>query len=198
MCLLAMSLQCKRPRFDPWVRKIPWRREWLSGPVFLPGEFQGQRSLMGYRPWGHKYSDRTEQLLLHLTICLSSLEKWLFCCCLVAESCLTVQPLGLQRARLPSPSPYPGICPSSYPLNQWCHPTMSSSVAHFSFCLQSFPAPGSFPMSCLFTSGGQSIGASASVSVLPKSIQGLIPLRFTGLLCLLSKGLSRVFCSTTV
>ena len=66
MCLLAMSLQCKRPRFNPWVRKIPWRREWLSGPVFLPGEFQGQRSLMGYRPWGHKDSDRTEQLLLSL------------------------------------------------------------------------------------------------------------------------------------
>ena len=74
------------------------------------------------------------------------------------------------------------------PLSWWCHPTISSSVTLFSFCLQSFPASGSFPMSWLFASGGQSIGASASASVFPKSIQGWFPLRLTGLISLLSKG----------
>ena len=87
-------------------------------------------------------------------------------------------------------------CSNSCPLSQWCHPTISSSVATFSSCPQSFPASGSFPMSWLFTSGGQSIRASASV--LPVNIQGWFPLRLTGLISLLSKGLSRVFFSTTV
>ena len=86
---------------------------------------------------------------------------------------------------------------NSCPLSQWCHPTMSSSVVPFS-CPQSFPASGSFPMSQLFTSGGQSIGASASASVLPMNIQGWFPLGLTGLISLLSKGLSRIFSSTTV
>ena len=108
------------------------------------------------------------------------------------------QPRGLQQVRLPRPSPSPGVCPHSYPMNRWCHSTISSSVALFSFCLQCFPASGSFPMSQLFTSGGQSIGASASASVLPKSIQGWFPLRLTGWISLQSKGLSGVSSSTTV
>ena len=95
---------------------------------------------------------------------------------------------GLQHIRLSCPSPSPRVCPSS--LHWWCHPTISSSVAVFSFCLQSFPAPGAFPMSQLFASGGQSIGVLASV--LPMSIQGWFPLRLTGLIFFLSKGLSRV------
>jgi len=82
-------------------------------------------------------------------------------------------PHGLQHTRLPCPSPSPGACSNSYPLSQWCHTTISSSVTHFSSYLQSFPAPGSFPVSQLFTSGGQSIGASASASVLPVNIQNL-------------------------
>ena len=92
----------------------------------------------------------------------------------------------------------PGACSSSCPLSSWCNPTISSSVACFSSCPQSFPTSGSFPMSWLFTSGGQSIGASASASVLPKEIQGWFPLGLTGLISLLSKRLSRVFSSTTV
>ena len=84
------------------------------------------------------------------------------------------------------------ICSISCPLSQWCHPTISSSVVPFS-CLQSFPAPESFPMSQLFTSGGQSIGASASASVLPMNIQGWFPLGWTDWISLQSKGLSRVF-----
>ena len=103
----------------------------------------------------------------------------------------SLQPHGLQHARLPCPSPSPGVCPSSRLLNWWCHPTTSSSIALFSFCLQSFPASGSFPMSRLLASGGQSIGASASV--LPVNIQGWFPLRLTGLISLLSKGLSSLF-----
>ena len=122
-------------------------------------------------------------------------EVLLFNCQVMFNS---LRPHGLQHARLPCSSSSPGFCPSSYPLNQRCHPTISSSVSPFSFCLQSFPVLGSFSMSQLFTSGGQNIGASASASVLPNSIQGWFPLRLTGLISLLSRGLSRVFSSTTV
>ena len=105
---------------------------------------------------------------------------------------------GLQHARLLCPSPSPRACSNSCPLSWWCHPTILFSVLPFSSCLQSFPASGSFPMNWLFASGGQSIGASTSVSVLPMNIQGWFPLGLTGLISLLSKGLSRVFSSTTV
>ena len=102
-------------------------------------------------------------------------------------------PHGLQHARSPCPSPSPGVCPSS--LHQWCHPAILSSNTLFSFCPQSFPVSGTFPMSHLLASGDQNTGASASASVLPVNIQGWYPLRLTGLL---SKGLSGVFSSTTV
>ena len=102
-------------------------------------------------------------------------------------------PHGLQHSRLPSPSPSPRVCSNSCPLSWWCHPTISSSVVVSSFCLQSFPASGSFQMSQLFTSGSPSIGASASASVFPINIQGWFPLGLTGLISLQSKGLSRVF-----
>ena len=106
-------------------------------------------------------------------------------------------PHGLQHTRLPCPSPSPGVCSNSCPLSQWCHPTILSSVASLFSCLQSFPALGSFPVSQLFTLGGQSIGASASPSVLPINIQGWFPLGLTGLISLLTKRLSGVFSSTT-
>ena len=108
---------------------------------------------------------------------------------LVAKSCLTLRPSGLQHARLPCPSPTPRACSNSCPLSRWCHPTISSSVIPFSSCLQSFPAWGSFPMSQFFASGGQSIGASALASVLPMNIQDWFPLGLTGLTSLQSKGL---------
>ena len=92
-------------------------------------------------------------------------------CCSVTKLCLTLRPHELQHSRLPRPSLSPGVCSDSRPLSQWCHPAISSSVVPFSFCLQSFPTSGSFPMSRLLTSGGQSIGAPASASVLPKTIQ---------------------------
>ena len=107
-------------------------------------------------------------------------------------------PHGPQHTGLPCPSPSPGVCPSSRPLNQWCYPTISSSAALFSFCLQSFPASGSFSMSWLFASGGQSIEASVSASVLPMSIQCWFPLGVTSLTSFLSYGFPRVFFSTTI
>ena len=105
-------------------------------------------------------------------------------------------PHVLQHARPPCPSPTPRACSNSYPSGQWCHPTMWSSVLPFS-CLQSFPASGSFPMSHFFASGGKSSGSSFSASVPPMNIQDWFPLELTGLISLLSKGLSRVFSSTT-
>ena len=104
---------------------------------------------------------------------------------------------GLQHTRLPCPSLSPRVCSKSCPLSQWCYLTLLSSVVPFSSCPHSLPASGSFP-SGLFTSSGPSIGASASASVLPMSIQGQLPLRLTGLISLQSKGLSGVFSSTTV
>ena len=104
--------------------------------------------------------------------------------------------LQLQHTRFPCSSLSPGVCSNSCPSSRWCHPTISSSVVPFSSCLQSFPASGSFPMSWLFTSGGQSI--RASVSVLPMNILGWFSLGLTGMISLLSKSFSRVFSSTKV
>ena len=106
-------------------------------------------------------------------------------------------PHRLQHARPPYPSPTPGVYSNSCPLSQWCHPTISSSVFHFSSHLQSFPASGSFPMSQFFTSGGQSVGISASASVFPMDIPNWFPLGWTGWISSQSKGLSRVFSKTT-
>ena len=118
-----------------------------------------------------------------------------FSCSVVSDS---LQPHGLQHARLPCPSPSPRPCSNSCPSSQWCHLVISSSVIPFSFCLLSFPASGSFLMSQLFTSSGQSIGASASASVLSMNIQDWFPLGWTGWISLQSRGLSRVFSNTTV
>ena len=108
--------------------------------------------------------------------------------------CNTLQPLGLQHTRISCPSATPGDCSNSCPSNGWCHSTISSSVIPFSSCLQSFPASGSFPMSQLFTSGGQNIAVSALV--LPMNIQDWLPLEWTGWISLQSRGLSRVFSNT--
>ena len=109
----------------------------------------------------------------------------------------SLQPHELQNARPPCPSPSAWVYPDPCPLSQWGHPIISSSVVSFS-CPQSFPASGSFQMSQLFTSGGQSIGVSASTSALPTNTQDWSPLGWTGWISLQSKGLSRVFSNTTV
>ena len=119
----------------------------------------------------------------------------LFACSVMSDS------LGshkMQCTRIPCPSLSPGVCSNSCPLSQWCYATISSSVVPFSSCPQYSLASRSFPMSQLFSWGGQSTGASASASVLPMNIQGLFPLELAGLISLLSKGLSRVFSSTIV
>ena len=103
-----------------------------------------------------------------------------------------------QHARPPCPSPTPGVHPNPRPLSRWCHPTISSSIVPFSSCPQSLPASGAFPMSQLFKSGDQSIGVSASASVLPVKTQDWSPLGWTGWISLQSKGLSRVFSNTIV
>ena len=130
---------------------------------------------------------------------------WFFC--LIKYSVVVVQSLScvdslrphrLQHARIPCPSPTPGAYSNSCPWSEWYHPAISSSVISFSSSLQSFPASGSFPVSWLFASRDQSIGASSSASVLPMNIQGWFSLGLTGLIFLQSKGLSRVFSNTTV
>ena len=119
----------------------------------------------------------------------------LYSCSVMSDSS---QPHGLQHTRLLCPSLSPRTCSNSRPLSQWCHPSISSSVIPFSTCLQSFPASWSFLMSRLFASGGQSIGASDSASVLPMNIQGWFPLRLTSLISLQSQGLLRVFSNTRI
>ena len=137
--------------------------------------------------WGHGRS--------HWTTFQISYCKLLYSCSVMSNS---LRPHGLQHARPPCPLLCPRVCSNSCPLNQWCHPTILSSVIPFSSCLQSFPASGSFPMNRFFASGGQSIGTSVSESVLPMNIQDRFPLGWTGLISLLFKGLSRVYTSTTV
>ena len=110
----------------------------------------------------------------------------------------SLRPHELQHARPPCPSPTPGVYPNSCPLSQWCHPTISSSVVPFSSCIQPFPASWSFQMNQFFTSGGKSIGVSASISVLRMNTQDWSPSEWTGWISLQSKGLSRVFSNTTV
>ena len=110
----------------------------------------------------------------------------------------SLQPHELQHARPPCPSPTPRVHSNSRPSSQWCHPAISSSVVPFSSCPQSLPASGSFPMSQLFTWGGQNTGVSVLASLLPKNTQDWSPSEWTGWISLQSKGLSRVFSNTTV
>ena len=133
------------------------------------------------KTWGLKLRDL--QITSAMTMGgLLFLFKTVYCrkriCCSVSAVSDSLWSWGLQHARLPCPSPSPGVCSNSYPLTQWWHPTITSSVIPFFSCPQSFPTLGSYPMSWLFPSGGQSIGTSASASILPMNIEGWFPLRF--------------------
>ena len=128
----------------------------------------------------------------HSLVMINSIQ---FSCSVKSNS---LQPHESQHARPPYPSPTPGVHSDWHPSSQWCHPAISSSVVTFSACLQSLPASESFPMSQLFTWGGQSTGVSALVSFLPKKPQGWSPSEWTGWISLQSKGCSRVFYNTTV
>ena len=155
-----------------------------------PSEFRGKK-------WGrfHLLSclEAKRQLAALQFVCFATI---LLFCCSVMSDCLW--PHGPQQARLSCPSPTPRACSNSCPSSRWCHPAISSSVIPFSSRLQSLPASGSFPISCLFISSGQSIGLSSSASVLPVNIQGWFPLGWSGLMSLQSKGLPRVFSSTAI
>ena len=129
------------------------------------------------------------------SVLLWSFSTVQFSCSFVSDS---LQPNELQHTRLPCPSPNSRVYSNSCPSSRWWHPTISASVVPFSSCLRPFPVSGSFPMSHLFPSGGQSIGVPASASVLPINIQDWSPLGWTGWISLQSKGLSRVFFNTTV
>ena len=120
-----------------------------------------------------------------------------FCCCSVAELCPALWPQGLQHVRPPYPSASPRTCSNSCQSSQWCHPTISSSAVPFSSRLQAFPASGSFPV-CQFFAQVAKVGTSVSASVLSMNIQDWFPLGWTGWISFQSKGLSRVFSSTTV
>ena len=109
-----------------------------------------------------------------------------------------LRPYEPQHLRPPCPSPTPWVYPNSYPSSRWCHSTISSSVVPFFSCPQSFPASGSFPVSQLFASGGQSIGAWASISFIPMNTEDWSPLGWTGWISWQSKAISRVFSNTTV
>ena len=139
-------------------------------------------------------------ICLSITCSLSPSVCNCVCCCVCACSVVSnpFQPHESQHTRPPCPSPTPGVYSSSCPLSRWCHPTISSSVIPFSSCPQSFPTAGSFQMSQLFASGGQTIGVSASTSVPPMNTQDWSPLGQTGWISLQSKGLSRVFSNTTI
>ena len=138
---------------------------------------------------------KSQSLWCYFDIPFTFFSSVQFSCSVVSYSLWPHEP---QHARPPCPSPTPRVHPNPCPLIRWCHPTVSSSVILFSSCPQSFPALGSFQMNQPFTSGGQSIGVSASTSVLPLNIQDWSPLGWTGWISLQSKGLSRVFSSTTV
>ena len=146
------------------------------------------------------------QKSLHMVNCSHEIKRYLLLgrkamtnLSSVTQSCLTLcDSMDCSTPRPPSPSPTPGVYSDSCPLSRWCHPTISSSVVAFSSCPQSLPASGSFQMSQLFASGGQSIRVSASTSVLPMNIQGWFPLGWTDWISLQSMGLSRLFSNTTV
>ena len=150
-----------------------------------------QNQVCKYYNWSHEKDSKYWEVV-KLTV-PGNKFLWLFSRSVMSNS---LWPHGLQHARLLRPSPTPGVCSDSCASSWWCHPTISSSVVPFSSRLQSFPASGSFLMSRLFESGSQSIGASASASVLPMNIQDWSPLGWTGWISMQSKGLSRGFWTT--
>ena len=150
---------------------------------------QGEEETL-YRSWKYKFFKISRIIPLNYIIGESVSS--------VIQSCPTLRPHESQHARPPCPSPTPGVYPNPCPSSWWRHPTISSSVIPFSSCPQLFPASGSFQMNQLFASGGQSIGVSASTSVLPMNTLDWSPLGWTCWISLQSKGLSRVFSNTIV
>ena len=166
------------------------RWQWCLQILWLTKMANKEKMVKNHWSWGNTNKNHDE--ILPHTLKNQSVQ---FSRSVVSDS---LRPHEPQHTRPPCPSPTPAVYPNSCPLSRWCHPTISSSVIPFSTCLQYFPASGSFQMSQLFQSGGQSIGVSALVSVLPMNTQDWSPVGWTGWISLQSKGLSRVFSSTTV
>ena len=172
----------------PWLSCLTlyWIHFWFCSYTYINNHFYKKRKEHFLRTYMSKYAITLSSVLIdNFTL-------------VVVQLLSRIQPfVSLQHTRLPCHSLSPRIFSNSCPFRQWCHPAISSSVVLFSSCLQSFPASVSFLISHFFTSGGQSIGASASASVLPMNIQNWFPLGWTGYISLQSKGFSRVF-NTTV
>ena len=183
-----------KPRTPPWW--LPQRLRHDLGYEHLLAPHSLSCSIVIDRWWSNAL-----KVVSKITFNLEYLDQpnhymlLLFSCLVMSNS---LQPRGLQHARLPCPSPSPGACSNSCHLSRRCHATILSSVVPFSSCPESFPASGSFLMSQLFASGGQRTGASASASVLPMNSQDWLPSGWTDWISLQSKGLSRVFSNTTV
>ena len=174
---VVRQISIKTILFPSTTHESKLQRDKIVSKWFIPVPKQSSKSFKGI-----KRKSRTQHGKSHN----GSVQ---FSCSVMSSS---LWPHGLQHSRFPCLSPTPRACSNSCPLSRWCHTTISSSAVPFSFCLQSFPASVSFAMSQFFTSGSQSTGASASPSVFPMNIQDWFPLRLTGLISLLSKGLSRV------
>ena len=194
--VLSMGLQ--RVRYD-WVTFTLYtthtmlHKQYLLSELFVLENSQSTRKPLHPPPLKTKSRLKREGAYVYLWLLYGSSVQ--FSCSVMSDS---LRPHGLRHARPPCPSPTPRVHSNSCPLSWWCHPAISSSVVPFSSHLQYFPASECFQMSQLFTSGGRSIGISASESVLPMNIQDWFPLGWTGWISLLSKGLSRVFSNTTV
>ena len=190
---------------ETWVRSLGWEdplekemathSSILAWRILWTEEPDGLQST-GSQRVGHNWANLLYFTLLYSTKAVDELCFLLLLSCSVVSDSL--RSYGLQHPRLSCLSPSPGACSNSCPLNWWCHPTISFSVVPFSSGLQSFPASGSFLMSWLFISGGQSIEPSASASIFPMNIQDWFPLELTGLISLQFKRLSRVFSNITV
>ena len=175
----------------------PLEEEMATTPVFSPGKFHEQKSLVSYSTWGWKDMDMTEHTYTHTNTYgnLPGISSVQLSPSVVSDSLWQHES---QHVRPPCPSQTPGVYSNSCPSSRWCHPAISSSVVPFSSFPQSLPASGSFPMSQLFAWGGQSIGVSASTTVLPMNTQDWSPLGWTGWISLQFKELSRVFSNTMV
>ena len=171
-------------------------RNSVSGSEWLKSQMFNQGVVLIWKHGLKKYWYKTTEDK-NITVDLFSVFQVSvqFSCSVASDS---VQPHEPQHARPPSLPPTPRVHPNPCPLSRWCHPTITSSVVPFSFCPQSFPESGSFPMSQLFAWGGQRTGVSALASFLPKKCQDWSPSEWTGWMSLQSKGLSRVFSNTTV
>ena len=218
---MCQCRKLKRCGFDPWVGKNPWRRKWEPTPVFLPGWFHWQRCLAGYNPWDLTESDMTEWLsILIMSSCLGlsvSCSRWVRKELMMIEGTVsrkgnsywTLSAQSLSNFQL-SVTSWTTAHQASLSITNSRSPPKPMSIKsimlsnHLILCCPLLLLPsissasGSFQMSQLFVSGDQSIGGSASTSVLPMNTQDWSPLGWTGFISLQSKGLSRVFSNTTV